>query len=125
MGSGGGLAPGTPTRRLHDRDVRAYVSRRPTPELDPFRRSLALAFGDRSIKEHISSNPDVAIEDVDDDAELVVLASDGLWKVMSNQEAVDEVRGTGDARKAAARLVDEAVRRGSKDDVSCIVVKLH
>ncbi|GJN11630.1 hypothetical protein PR202_ga29832 [Eleusine coracana subsp. coracana] len=56
---------------------------------------------------------------------LVALASDGLWKVMSNQEAVDEVRDTGDARKAAARLVDEAVRRGSKDDVSCIVVKLH
>ncbi|ONM24025.1 putative protein phosphatase 2C 63 [Zea mays] len=87
--------------------------------------AMARAFGDRSLKEHISSDPDVAIEDVGDGAELLVLASDGLWKVMSNQEAVDEARGIEDARKAAVRLVDEAVRRGSKDDISCIVVRLH
>jgi protein phosphatase 1L len=31
----------------------------------------------------------------------------------------------GDAREAAVRLVDEAVRRGSKDDISCIVVRLR
>lgn len=86
---------------------------------------MARAFGDRSLKEHISSDPDVAIEDVGDGAELLVLASDGLWKVMSNQAAVDEARGIEDARKAAVRLVDEAVRRGSKDDISCIVVRLH
>lgn len=87
--------------------------------------AMSRAFGDRSIKEHISADPDVAIEDVGEGAELVVLASDGLWKVMSNQEAVDQVRDARDARKAAARLVDEAVRRGSKDDISCIVVRLH
>lgn len=87
--------------------------------------AMARAFGDRSLKEHISADPDVAIEDVGDGAELLVLASDGLWKVMSNQEAVDEARGVQDARKAAVRLVDEAVRRGSKDDISCVVVRLH
>ncbi|RLN35496.1 hypothetical protein C2845_PM03G08410 [Panicum miliaceum] len=87
--------------------------------------AMSRAFGDRSLKEHISSDPDVCIEDVGEGAELVVLASDGLWKVMSNQEAVDEVgREAGDARGAARRLVDEAVRRGSKDDISCIVVRL-
>ncbi|PAN14162.1 hypothetical protein PAHAL_2G388400 [Panicum hallii] len=88
--------------------------------------AMSRAFGDRSLKEHISSDPDVCIEDVGDGSELVVLASDGLWKVMSNQEAVDEAgRENGDARKAAVRLVDEAVRRGSKDDISCVVVCLH
>ncbi|CAL5083220.1 unnamed protein product [Urochloa decumbens] len=90
--------------------------------------AMSRAFGDGSIKEHISSDPDVCIEDVGEGAaELVVLASDGLWKVMSNQEAVDEAgREAGeDAREAAVRLVDEPVRRGSKDDISCIVVRLH
>ena len=87
--------------------------------------AMARAFGDRSLKEHISSDPDVAIEDVGDGVELLVLASDGLWKVMLNQEAVDEARGVEDAREAAVRLGDEAVRRGSKDDISCIVVRLH
>uniref|UniRef100_J3MLB6 protein-serine/threonine phosphatase n=1 Tax=Oryza brachyantha TaxID=4533 RepID=J3MLB6_ORYBR len=57
--------------------------------------------------------------------EFVVLASDGLWKVMSNQECVDAVRGTADARKAAAELVGEALERGSADDIACVVVRLH
>ena len=87
--------------------------------------AMSRAFGDRKLKEHISSDPDVAIEDVDDDTEFVILASDGLWKVMSNQEAVDEVRDTRDARKAAVKLVDEAVERGSKDDIACVVVRIH
>ncbi|CAN6205523.1 unnamed protein product [Urochloa humidicola] len=90
--------------------------------------AMARAFGDGSIKEHISSDPDACIEDVGEGgAELVVLAiaSDGLWNVMSNQEVVDEAAGREDAREAAVRLVDEALRRGSKDDISCVVVRMH
>lgn len=87
--------------------------------------AMSRAFGDRRLKEHISSDPDVTIEDISDDTELVVVASDGLWKVMSNQEAVDEVRDTRDARKAAVKLVDSAVDRGSKDDIACVVVRIH
>lgn len=90
--------------------------------------AMSRAFGDGAIKEHISSDPDVCIEDVGEGADLVVLASDGIWKVMSNQDAVDEAGredAGGDAREAAVRLVDEAVRRGSKDDISCIVVRLR
>ncbi|KAI4962497.1 hypothetical protein ZWY2020_034453 [Hordeum vulgare] len=99
-------------------------ARRDVPRVDA---SLAMsrAFGDRRLKEHISSDPDVTIEDISDDTELVVVASDGLWKVMSNQEAVDEVRDTRDARKAAVKLVDSAVDRGSKDDIACVVVRIH
>ncbi|KAM3365748.1 hypothetical protein ACQJBY_015424 [Aegilops geniculata] len=87
--------------------------------------AMSRAFGDRKLKEHISSDPDVAIEHVGDDTEFVVVASDGLWKVMSNQEAVDEVRDTRDPRKAAVKLVDSAVDRGSKDDIACVVVRIH
>ncbi|EMS65090.1 putative protein phosphatase 2C 58 [Triticum urartu] len=87
--------------------------------------AMSRAFGDRKLKEHISSDPDVAIEHVGDDTEFVVVASDGLWKVMSNQEVVDEVRSTRDARKAAVKLVDAAVDRGSKDDIACVVVRIH
>lgn len=87
--------------------------------------AMSRAFGDRSIKQHISLDPDVAIEDGGGGTELAVLASDGLWKLMSNQEAVDEIRGTMDAWEAAARLVDEALHRGSKDDIACVVVRRH
>ena len=43
--------------------------------------AVARAFGDKSLKEHLSSEPDVGVEDIHEDTEFVILASDGLWKV--------------------------------------------
>ncbi|KAA8526817.1 hypothetical protein F0562_008954 [Nyssa sinensis] len=43
--------------------------------------AVARAFGDKSLKEHLSSEPDVSVETIDEDTEFVVLASDGIWKV--------------------------------------------
>ncbi|CAI0408424.1 unnamed protein product [Linum tenue] len=86
--------------------------------------AVARAFGDKSLKKHLSSDPDVVVEMVgDDDTDCIILASDGLWKVMSNQEAVDAIKGVKDARAAAKRLTDEALNRNSSDDISCIVIK--
>ncbi|CAA2982171.1 probable phosphatase 2C 58 [Olea europaea subsp. europaea] len=87
--------------------------------------AVARAFGDKSLKRHLSSEPDVAVEIVDEDVEFVILASDGLWKVMSNQEAVESIRNIKSAQSAAKHLVEEAVSRKSKDDISCIVVRFQ
>ena len=43
--------------------------------------AVARAFGDKSLKDHLSSEPDVAMEMIDDDTDCIILASDGLWKV--------------------------------------------
>lgn len=43
--------------------------------------AVARAFGDKSLKMHLSSEPYVTMEVIDDDAEFLILASDGLWKV--------------------------------------------
>ncbi|KAJ4981485.1 hypothetical protein NE237_032322 [Protea cynaroides] len=87
--------------------------------------AVARAFGDKSLKEHLSSEPDVAVEMIDDDAEFVILASDGLWKVMSNQEAVDSIKHIKDSQSAAKHLTEKALNKKSKDDISCIVVRFH
>ncbi|CAK9154833.1 unnamed protein product [Ilex paraguariensis] len=87
--------------------------------------AVARAFGDKSLKRHLSSEPDVIMEMVNDDVEFIILASDGLWKVMSNQEAVDSIRNAKDAQSAAKRLTEEAVLRKSRDDISCIVVRFQ
>lgn len=42
---------------------------------------------------------------------------------MANQEAIDIARKTRDPLKAAKHLTAEAVKRDSKDDISCIVVR--
>ncbi|PIN15738.1 Serine/threonine protein phosphatase [Handroanthus impetiginosus] len=85
--------------------------------------AVARAFGDKSLKEHLSSEPDVAVEFIDAETEFMILASDGIWKVMSNQEAVNCIRHVKDARWAAKQLNEEALARKSTDDISCIVVR--
>ncbi|KAJ3705387.1 hypothetical protein LUZ61_009092 [Rhynchospora tenuis] len=87
--------------------------------------AVARAFGDRSLKKHLSSEPDVRVEIVDEKTDLLILASDGLWKVMSNQEAVDAIKDIKDPKAAAKHLAEEAVAKKSKDDISCIVVKFE
>ncbi|XP_059661494.1 probable protein phosphatase 2C 39 [Cornus florida] len=87
--------------------------------------AVARAFGDKSLKEHLSSEPDVSSELIDDDVEFIILASDGIWKVLSNQEAVDCIKNVKDARSAAKHLNEEALARNSTDDISCIVVRFH
>ncbi|CAN1230903.1 Probable protein phosphatase 2C 58 [Linum perenne] len=98
--------------------------RRDVPRVDG-QLAVARAFGDRSLKVHLSSEPDVSEESVDDEAEFLILASDGVWKVMSNQEAVDSIKTVKDAKTAAHQLIEEALARKSKDDISCIVVRFQ
>lgn len=85
--------------------------------------AVARAFGDRNLKSHLRSDPDVKPDDIDQDTELLILASDGLWKVMANQEAVDIALKIKDPQKAAKQLIAEALKRESRDDISCIVVR--
>lgn len=45
--------------------------------------AVARAFGDKTLKDHLSSEPDVIVETIDDETEFMILASDGVWKVGS------------------------------------------
>ena len=61
---------------------------------------------------------------------FIILACDGVWDVMEDQEAVDLVRehvGNGDharIKTAGQALVDVSIARGSSDNVSALVVFL-
>lgn len=85
--------------------------------------AVARAFGDESLKAHLSSEPDTRHVPIDSTIELVILASDGLWKVMGNHEAIEMVKSIKDPLAAAKRLTTEALARKSKDDISCIVIR--
>ncbi|XP_047950163.1 probable protein phosphatase 2C 9 [Salvia hispanica] len=85
--------------------------------------AVSRAFGDKNLKTHLRSDPDIRSAEIDAETELLILASDGLWKVMSNQESVDIAKKIKDPQKAAKQLAAEALNRESKDDISCIVVR--
>jgi protein phosphatase 1L len=44
---------------------------------------------------------------------------------MSNQEAVDIAKRMKDPQKAAKQITAGAIKRNSKDDISCVVVKFR
>jgi protein phosphatase 1L len=85
--------------------------------------AVARAFGDHSLKAHLSSEPDVRHVPIDTNTEFVILASDGLWKVIKNEEAVEMVKSIKNPQAAAKRLTSEALARKSKDDISCVVIR--
>lgn len=41
---------------------------------------------------------------------------------MSNDEVWHQIKKRGNAEEAAKTLIDKALARGSKDDISCVVV---
>ncbi|XP_048229031.1 probable protein phosphatase 2C 28 isoform X6 [Ricinus communis] len=100
-----------------------FVSKKPgsVPRVDG-QLAMTRAFGDGRLKDHITSEPNLIAKIIDKGVEFLILASDGLWKVMSNQEAYDCIRDLEDAQEAAEKLIAEALVRGSMDDISCIVV---
>lgn len=89
------------------------------------RLAVSRAFGDKRVKSHLRSDPDILDIYVDVNCDVLILASDGLWKVMSNQEAIDVARRFKDPQKAAKQLTAEALKRNSKDDISCVVIRFR
>ncbi|ESQ50448.1 hypothetical protein EUTSA_v10002064mg [Eutrema salsugineum] len=116
-----------PSKELKEIESRGgFVSNIPgdVPRVDG-QLAVARAFGDKSLKLHLSSEPDITHQTIDDETEFIIFASDGIWKVMSNQEAVDAIKSIKDPQAAAKELIEEAIAKNSKDDISCIVVRFQ
>lgn len=109
--------------------------------------SLSRAIGDRFAKPAVSGEVEIKCFPVyDDKDEFIVLASDGLWDVMSSQDVVSYVHKRLKAppkegaavtcdedmaclkylrRKNMSRFIaNEALRRGSGDNISVVIVWL-
>ena len=110
--------------------------------------SLSRAIGDRFAKPAVSGEVEIKCFPVyDDKDEFILLASDGLWDVMSSQEVVSYVHKRLNAppkdgidvtcekdmanlkslrRKNLSRFIaNEALRRGSGDNISVVIVWLN
>ncbi|CAE5957771.1 unnamed protein product [Arabidopsis arenosa] len=107
--------------------------------------AMSRSIGDEYLEPYVIPDPEVTFMPRAREDECLILASDGLWDVMSNQEACELARkrilmwhkknrslplaerGVGEdhaCQAAAAYLLKLALRKGSKDNVSIIVVDL-
>ena len=85
--------------------------------------AVSRAFGDRLLKRYVVAVPEIQDEALQPGDEFIVMASDGLWDVLSYQDAISLVRGMQDATEMATRLAQEAYSRGTMDNISCVVVR--
>ncbi|XP_057466849.1 probable protein phosphatase 2C 59 isoform X1 [Actinidia eriantha] len=85
--------------------------------------ALSRAFGDRLLKQYVVADPEIQEEKIDSSLEFLILASDGLWDVVTNEEAVGMVKPIQEPEKAATRLTQEAYQRGSADNITTVVVR--
>lgn len=85
--------------------------------------AVSRAFGDRLLKQYVVADPEIQEEKVDSSLEFLILASDGLWDVVTNEEAVAMVKPMEEPEEAAKRLMQEAYQRGSGDNITIVVVR--
>ncbi|KAD6454796.1 hypothetical protein E3N88_09502 [Mikania micrantha] len=99
--------------------------------------AMSRAIGDRYLRPWIIPVPEISFTTRTDEDECLIIASDGLWDVMSNNEVGELARqilrhrrwyaAAGEATAAqtvADSLTEIAVGRNSSDNISVIVVDL-
>lgn len=95
--------------------------------------AVTRSLGDASLKKYLIPDPHVTILNLSEDTlvpfQFLVVATDGLWDVMSNDEVVEYVKarrqGEGMTwQQIATSLTHEALLRGSLDNVAVCVIDI-
>ncbi|KAI3469337.1 hypothetical protein Pfo_026000 [Paulownia fortunei] len=95
--------------------------------------AVSRAFGDYYIKDFgLISEPEITQRNLSSRDQFAILATDGVWDVISNQEAVKIVASAPERAESAKRLVEYAVcawkhkgRAAVMDDISAICLFFH
>lgn len=95
----------------------------------PIQPAIARTFGDHSLKAPVAiliSTPEIQRVTIQDDDIVVLLGCDGIWDVLSNQQAVDTALKALDNREepkgVASAVVKLAYAAGSTDNISVVAI---
>eukprot|EP01135_Chromosphaera_perkinsii_P002487 Nk52_evm3s224 gene=Nk52_evmTU3s224 len=87
--------------------------------------AMSRAIGDIPLKDvGVIATPEVKEIDIGKEDEFIVLATDGLFEVMTSDAVVDVVSQCKMPSEAAAELVSIALGYGSMDNITVVVVRL-
>ena len=88
--------------------------------------SVSKAFGDGDNAPYISQKPDVFYNKICNMTKYIVMACDGLWDVINNDELYLLIEDLKKNKKEnlAIGLATEALKRGTSDNVSVIVIEI-
>jgi len=95
--------------------------------------SVSRAFGDLDAEPYVTNRPDLFLYKIDKSDRVMVLACDGLWDVLTNQDVANYVlsncydktgKRINKEVNIARKLAEYAILRGSGDNITCIVTFL-
>lgn len=87
--------------------------------------AITRALGDAEMKDFIAGRPYTTETTLDASKDtILILACDGLWDVCGDQEACELIANVEDPMVASEMLVDYALKNGTYDNLSVLVVRL-
>ena len=86
--------------------------------------AVSRSFGDVSLKPYVTAEPEVMEKDITPDDLYLVLASDGLWDVMTNDAVARFMMNMSNFSEVARELCYEATILGSSDNITVVVIDL-
>lgn len=92
--------------------------------------AVARSLGDHEMKEYVIGEPHVSrtvlnMEGEGAEDSILVLACDGVWDVLSDQQVCEMADEYVDPQEAAKAITEKAIEEGSTDNISVIVVYLQ
>jgi len=98
--------------------------------------SVSRSIGDLNFKDNQELGPEAqaicCIPDISQhtirNGQLILLACDGLWDVMTDQQAVDfilEGRKSQDLQQVATSLLEKAIELGSADNITIVIISVE
>ena len=86
--------------------------------------SMSRSLGDAPLKPFVTAEPRIAEGVLGRGNDIAIIACDGLWDVLTSEEAVAIARNAAGPEEAARLLQATALERGSMDNITVIVLDL-
>lgn len=83
------------------------------------------SIGDKEMKKYgVIAEPSITRRELSDEDSYVILGSDGVWDVIGEDNLKVFAKEDMKAETLCKRLVNTAMKEGTRDNISCIVIKL-
>jgi len=86
--------------------------------------SVSRALGDLTLQPYVSAEPEIQTFRLCSTETTLVLACDGLWDVVSDEEALEMTKEALNVKEAAVKLVEASLERMSMDNISVVVARM-
>jgi len=86
--------------------------------------AVTRSLGDCALKNYVTGEPFLTTTQLNENDSHLILACDGLWDVISDQEAINLIKSEQSAQKMSEILLQYALKNGSTDNISIMVIIL-